>query len=464
MAEINQKIVNSLSIQTEQDRNQQNNTAGIQLKKRDFKTSEIRAYNAPYCDPLILCFKWIIDYSKPYGLFADEQYKDSALAYLKRIGENERYEMLKKWIVNFQTFIKDFDFLILQVDGLENILNQIPGNMFGQDSDKLNFTIRETSDILIQSLITFYRHIWYDNVRRVEVLPANLRRFDCSVLVFSGGYYNMCLYDGDSKAQQQLSNNPKGTNIETMIFPTIRKLSDNFFSQQTIKEFNHVMFELGDCMIDNEESGKNFVSTVSNEMNGDYVKNNISIKYRFAYYGGQFNNSFGNINVAEDLAYVSALNRANNVSDGKYLDKLKESLTKGLVSDVKNAAITKYNNTVQRLFSTSSPIGNALATVTDPNLVRKMVKNTVDLGLNKIENKVNQVIGNVNQMFMRNFSDNLVGLLRQARGQDNNSILSGKAYPANNNTPLNFTQEGKLNVDTGIKITQGINIYKRRGF
>ena len=464
MAEINQKIVNSLSIQTEQDRNQQNNTAGIQLKKRDFKTSEIRAYNAPYCDPLILCFKWIIDYSKPYGLFADEQYKDSALAYLKRIGENERYEILKKWIANFQTFIKDFDFLILQVDGLENILNQIPGNMFGQDSDKLNFTIRETSDILIQSLITFYRHIWYDNVRRVEVLPANLRRFDCSVLVFSGGYYNMCLYDGDSKTQQQLSNNPKGTNIETMIFPTIRKLSDNFFSQQTIKEFNHVMFELGDCMIDNEESGKNFVSTVSNEMNGDYVKNNISIKYRFAYYGGQFNNSFGNINVAEDLAYVSALNRANNVSDGKYLDKLKESLTKGLVSDVKNAAISKYNNTVQRLFSTSSPIGNTLATVTDPNLVRKMVKNTVDLGLNKIENKVNQVIGNVNQMFMRNFSDNLVGLFRQAKGQDNNNILSGKAYPANNNTPLNFTQEGKLNVDTGIKITQGLNIYKRRGF
>ena len=464
MAEINQKIVNSLSIQTEQDKNQQNNTAGIQLKKRDFKTSEIRAYNAPYCDPLILCFKWIIDYSKPYGLFADEQYKDSALAYLKRIGENERYEILKKWIANFQTFIKDFDFLILQVDGLENILNQIPGNMFGQDSDKLNFTIRETSDILIQSLITFYRHIWYDNVRRVEVLPANLRRFDCSVLVFSGGYYNMCLYDGDSKTQQQLSNNPKGTNIETMIFPTIRKLSDNFFSQQTIKEFNHVMFELGDCMIDNEESGKNFVSTVSNEMNGDYVKNNISIKYRFAYYGGQFNNSFGNINVAEDLAYVSALNRANNVSDGKYLDKLKESLTKGLVSDVKNAAISKYNNTVQRLFSTLSPIGNALATVTDPNLVRKMVKNTVDLGLNKIENKVNQVIGNVNQMFMRNFSDNLVGLFRQAKGQDNNNILSGKAYPANNNTPLNFTQEGKLNVDTGIKITQGLNIYKRRGF
>lgn len=464
MAEINQKIVNSLSIQTEQDKNQQNNTAGIQLKKRDFKTSEIRAYNAPYCDPLILCFKWIIDYSKPYGLFADEQYKDSALAYLKRIGENERYEILKKWIANFQTFIKDFDFLILQVDGLENILNQIPGNMFGQDSDKLNFTIRETSDILIQSLITFYRHIWYDNVRRVEVLPANLRRFDCSVLVFSGGYYNMCLYDGDSKTQQQLSNNPKGTNIETMIFPTIRKLSDNFFSQQTIKEFNHVMFELGDCMIDNEESGKNFVSTVSNEMNGDYVKNNISIKYRFAYYGGQFNNSFGNINVAEDLAYVSALNRANNVSDGKYLDKLKESLTKGLVSDVKNATISKYNNTVQRLFSTSSPIGNALATVTDPNLVRKMVKNTVDLGLNKIENKVNQVIGNVNQMFMRNFSDNLVGLFRQAKGQDNNNILSGKAYPANNNTPLNFTQEGKLNVDTGIKITQGLNIYKRRGF
>lgn len=464
MAEINQKIISSLSVQTESEKNKQNNTAGIQLKKRDFKTAEIRAYNAPYTDPLVLCFKWLIDYTKPYGLFADERYKDSALAYLKRIGETERYELLKKWITNFQTFIKDFDFLILQVDGLENILNQVPGNMFGQDSDKLNFTIRETSDILIQSLITFYRHIWYDNIRRVEVLPANLRRFDCSVLVFSGGYYNMCLYDGDSQTQQKMSNNPKGTNIETMIFPTLRKLSDNYFSQQTIKEFNHVMFELGDCMIDNEETGKNFVSTVSNEMNGDYVKNNISIKYRFAYYGGQFNNSFGNINIAEDLAYISALNRANNTSGGKYIDKLKESLTKGLVSDIKNAGIQKYNNTINRIFSGSSTIGNALATATDPNLARRMVKNTVDLGLNKIENKVNQTIGNFNQMFMRNFSDNLVGLVKQIRGQDGNHMLSGKAYPANSNTPLNFTQEGKLIVETGIKLKQNLNIYKRRGF
>lgn len=463
MAEINKKLISSLQINTD-DNKEEGGNSGIEIKKHNYKTSEIRAYNAPFADPLILCFKWIIDYSKPYGLFADEQYQDSALAYLKRIGETVRYEMLKKWIANFQSFIKDYDFLILQVDGLENILNAIPGNMAGQDSDKINFTIRETSDILIQGLITFYRSIWYDNIRRVEVIPANLRRFDCSVLVFSGGYYNMSLYDGDSLTQQQENSNPKENNIETMIYPTIRKLSDNYFSQQTVKEFNHIMFEFGDCMIDNEESGKNFVSTVSNEMNGDFVKNNISIKYRFAYYGGQFNNSFGNINIAEELAYVSALNRANNVTEGKYLDKLKESLTKGLVTDLKNAGITKINNLAQKVFSSASPIGNALATVTDPGLAGRLIKNTVDLGLNAVEGKVSGFISNAGQMLMRNFSDNLVGLVKQIQGKDSNTLLSGKAFPSNNNKPLTYTPAGKPNIDTQVKVQQGINIYKRRGF
>ena len=71
----------------------------------DFKP-EHRARRSQFTDPFIPNFKLLVDFDKPYGLFADENNQNSALAYIKRVfGNNSpRYLMLKSFIEQFKLF------------------------------------------------------------------------------------------------------------------------------------------------------------------------------------------------------------------------------------------------------------------------------------------------------------------------------------------------------------------------
>lgn len=264
-----------------------------------FITSEVRAYLAKYADPLTLCFKLLIDFDKPYGLFAAEENVNSALGYLKRIGDVVRYEMLKHWIEVFKLFVRNYDFLILNCDGLDTIINIKPGDSF-TENDKITLTIRETSDMFIQAILTQYRQIWYDNNRGVEILPANLRRFDIKFLVYNAGYFNMGLYD------QTTSNNLTDLDVDTLIYPTIKKLSEGNFQETGPFKFNHHLISIYDASINNEESGKSFFASINNEMQGDYVKNTMVFNFRFANYSGMFYNTFGNFDFTKTLAMLAA--------------------------------------------------------------------------------------------------------------------------------------------------------------
>jgi uncharacterized protein YqkB len=391
-----------------------------------FITPEIRAYQAKFADPLTLNFKIMIDWDKKSGLFADVENVDSALAYLKRIGDELRFNMLKYWIDVFKTFIKNYDFLILSCEGVDAIINAKPHEVF-TENDKLSLTIRETSDMLIQSLLTQYRHIWFDDVRCVEVIPANLRRFDLSILIYSSGYYNMALYD--------VLNNVNGTtdNIQTKIFPTIKKLSDKyFFENAQTYDFNHHLVNLQDAQINNEDSGKSFFSSLSNEMSGDNVKNTMVFNYRFADYRGSFNNIFGQFDFTKLLALASAQNKLlNQVSNQTSTSQTttnqqnKQTLSdrlKDFFGETKNEFVNNTTSTInllknkpsayaQSLISPNTVIGNTFKNLTNPAYLPKLIKNTVDLGITKAENYlVYDNIAKLNNMVLKNFSDNFLGI------------------------------------------------------
>ena len=438
-----------------------------------FITPEVRAYQAKFADPLTQCFKLMVDFDKPYGLLADKSHADSALAYLNRIGETIRYEMLVRWIEIFETFIKNYDFLILGIEGLDAIVNMKPHEVF-TENDKLVFNIRETSDMLCQSLLTQYRHIWYDNERGVEVLPANLRRFDIGVLVFSAGYYNMALYD-------VLENNGLvDSDVETKIFPTIKKLSDKHFHDNSNNYgFNHHLITLGDAQINNEESGKSFFSSITNEPSSEFVKNTIALNYRFAEYKGTFNNLFGEFDFVKALAFAAAQDRFSNEIEGK--TKQKASM-RDFFAKTKDAFKNNTIDTVDRLksrpqaymnsiISPNTSIGNALKNITDPNLVPKLVKNTIDLGIQNIENRyVFDPLTRLNNMVMKSFSDNLVSVYNNYLRPDtkpNNSVkLMGDDNtdnPKSEHTP-EYTP-GSVPSDLRYGTTFGTgNVYNRKGF
>lgn len=429
-----------------------------------YMTGVERAYLASFSDPLTLNFKLLVDFNKQYGLLADEQFENSALAYLKRIGDEVRYEMLKQFIEVFKVVIKDFDYLMLNVEGLDVAKFAKPYEAFNEDEDRITITFRETSDMLIESLVSTYRQIWFDDNRCVEVLPTNLRKMDISVLVFSGGYFRSFLYD---------DNGEENPSIEKLIFPTKRKLADFTYENKMSEKFNHILFNFGSCSFVNEENGKTFLEAISNEPGGDMVKNNLTFGFKFANVRGRFNNIMGDVDYVALLALMAAQNKAMNTSNstisGAIKDKLKDQAKKSFDS-LKKSTIktleTKANQQLDKILSNASPIGEIISKMTVKN-AEMMIKNTLDVGINYIEQKaINDPLTKVNNMLFQNFSNNLIDIYKNnfAHNQANKNIgmlqNDQKILPSSGTF---YSPENAGNVQRGVSLRTD-NIYNRNGF
>ncbi|MCK9417278.1 hypothetical protein M0Q97_11580 [Candidatus Dojkabacteria bacterium] len=428
-------------------------------RPQNYIISEMRAFKAPYVDPLILNFKLLFDFDATHGLFADEININSALAFLKRIGENERYEMLKKFIEIFKDVNKNYDFLFTEIEGIDEIINAKPQDAF--IDAKININVRETADMRIQAMLTLYRKIWFDDDRVVEVLPENLREFNMSVLLFSGGYYNMFLYDTFDYEGVKINNET----IETKIFPTLRKLSDNFFDAKSKEfEFNNIIVNLGFCSINNEESSKNFFSTISNDAATEQTKNNISFHFKYANYSGSFNNIVGEFNIGNILSYASAENRV--INDKDYFKKIIEGFKYqgiDLAQDSKRRVI----NYPKMILSPSTPLGNAIKKIQDPNTITKMIRNTADFLINGVEDfSINKMVSKFNNIITQNFSDNFVDLYKNTLKQN---VINKPTLIVNeelNGNPAINQSEITLKSDKNFKgISFNVsNIYNRDSF
>lgn len=466
-------------------------------RDQTYMIPEIRAYSALYSDPLSLCFKFMIDYDKPYGLFAPETSKDSALAYLKRLegsSNNIRYAALKNWIENFQLLVKYYDFLFLEIEGLDQIINQPPQNMFIETESKINLKLRETIDMRVMQLIEGYRHIVYDQERGVEVIPENLRRFDAHVVLYPAAYYNMALY-----SEIESNGMTEQMRLERKILPTLDKVCDDAFLTWDKKDFNNLCFNILDCMFNVEESGKSLFDTVSSEMSSSLSYNNLSFTFRFANYRGIFNNTRGEIDLVNALAQAAAQNKAaaavnvtndnlqkttfgdvtkrakNNVK--AYFKDLGAELAnqgRDALDAVKNLPGRLAASAIRKVTGANTPIGNAYNSLSVSNIGR-MIKSTVELGIEKVEDKlVNQTVTKLNSMMRLNYNDNLYDFYKnevESRLGKNKkdtgvTMTSDKIYPSTNvSNPTNNTVQSRRDVENGIKYKGDIgNIYTRKGF
>lgn len=393
-------------------------------RSQSYETPEYKMKRLKYVDPVSLNFKCMFDFTSTYGLLADENYKNSALAYLKRIGEEDRYILLKKWLELFKTLFRDYEFLILDISGLDRIQNINPWEFFNNQEDNIDMNIRETVDLYVQMLLTTYRQIWYDDIRKVEILPENLRYFDMSIFVYSAGYYDMFMYD-DMNFYEFNSEN-----IDRFIFPTIQKLDTKLqVDFKKFEKFNHTIYKLTNCQIDNANSGKGFTQSLSNEPNSDYVKNNISINYRYGSYSGVFNNTIGNFNIGALLALSSVYSKDYKEFDiskneketfkgqlsklkGKLINQKnewKDSFKNGEIlrrtySNLKNSAETKLLQQIGKLASNSSPLGNLMSKMT-PKFAEQMISQAFNKGFTIFEDyAINNPLTKLNNLLMNNFS------------------------------------------------------------
>lgn len=222
-------------------------------------------------DPLWLGFKVYFDFSAPSGLLADENNVNSALAYLKRIGETYRYEILKIFISSLKTLSSEYPFLFQTLSGLDEIRSRKPGILAAEENE-IKIGMLETVDMKVQALMASYKQIVFDDERWVYVLPVNLRRFSTSIYIFPLHAYLV----EDEVLRITLPNNLNDYN---------HVLAPN--------EYTHMMYQLDACEFLPSKSGSELIETITNAGSTEAAGNSIVFSYKFAKPSSLFISVFG---------------------------------------------------------------------------------------------------------------------------------------------------------------------------
>jgi len=117
----------------------------------------------------------------------DDYYKyNSAWAYLKNNYEEERAVALKEFITLLSQISTQSPWYFKEVSGVDEALSREKWSV-GDERKKISIKcLIDSVDRRIESLLSLYRSIVWSHSRKCEVLPANLRKFDMGLFVFSG--------------------------------------------------------------------------------------------------------------------------------------------------------------------------------------------------------------------------------------------------------------------------------------
>lgn len=306
-------------------------------------TPEMRALMTPFSDPLFRNFKILLDTSCKQYLLAPAKNEDgsenvdSAEAFLRRIGEDERADMLQAWVELTKSLFRDYEYLIMNINGLERTFGFWPHIAFKGDDD-ITIEFRETIDMKVFTWYNMYRDIWYDSIRNVEVLPTNLRRIPFSVMIYSSGYYNSDFYDdwNDAKYARGGYYNDYSDianidafydkdNLARHVLPTHIKLSrinnaqdlrnNNSIDNSSKNLFNYTLIEFPSAIINCEKSGDGYANNVTNEPSSDLTKVNITFNFYSANVKHIATNLTGPYSFRDMLALIAAQSKFDTTSN-----------------------------------------------------------------------------------------------------------------------------------------------------
>lgn len=249
-------------------------------------------------DPTNLGFKLFFHFSSQSGLLASETYTNSALAYLARIGDMTRYNLLKRFISVLSMVNSISPWVFQSIDGLGEIYKKPFDEM--TYSKSLTISCLETIDFRISALNDVWRRIVWDSHRKIYILPENLRQFSMSVYV----------YDTALRMASVPSNNSTSINsynfMNHAILEPSPSLNDNSnqlvnsnsdYKISSVAEINHVLFDIGYCTF-SIDSGSSTFTTVSNADQSQAVQDLI-IDFRQSEVSGLFKTLFGESELAK---------------------------------------------------------------------------------------------------------------------------------------------------------------------
>ncbi len=134
-------------------------------------------------DPTTIGFSLFFDFEGPDSpLFNESSGGESAIRYLKSIGETERADKLKRFKSNVQTLVQEYPYFFRTLNGLESISKAWKGRGFKEDVF-LKIKTHESIDLRIGTIIEDYKAISFDINFIRDMLPDNLRWFKIYVIL-----------------------------------------------------------------------------------------------------------------------------------------------------------------------------------------------------------------------------------------------------------------------------------------
>lgn len=121
---------------------------------------------------------------------------NSAWAYLKNNGEQERAYMLKHFITLLSDISTNYPWYFPVIEGLDTAVNREIGGekgfMLNPERPKITIKcLQDAVDDRIGTLLDLYRAITYSWASKREILPSNLRKFNMSIYVFEAPMANV---------------------------------------------------------------------------------------------------------------------------------------------------------------------------------------------------------------------------------------------------------------------------------
>jgi len=134
-------------------------------------------------DPTMLGFSVFFYFDSPDSpLFYEGTDGDSAINYLRNIGEERRANHLKKFKTDFQNMMKTAPEFLQTVSGLGGIHDVPEGTTYWMNEREITFTTLESLGMRVASIFQSYINAMW-NERVMVMIPDNLREFSMDIYV-----------------------------------------------------------------------------------------------------------------------------------------------------------------------------------------------------------------------------------------------------------------------------------------
>lgn len=411
---------------------------------------------------------------------------NTALNYLYNNKEYTRFRYLSEFIKLLSDINIHCPWYFQSITGLDTALerSELSGKEFKLEEERKKITIKCLPDALdnrIGKMLDLYRSAAFSQMLHKEIIPANLRKFDMGIFIFSPFIRELDLTNpirmkkNKEGVTSKSITNYNSTEKKSLMF---NSLIDNDSTENISKYVNSKFIELRNCEIDLNSSKTPFGEL--NNIEGTQHEYEIGISFDTCYerrYDSTFNDVIGDY-VLDDLYTTLTDSETRRTKNTLYLGS--DSISSYTVNDDDNfdsleGMFTNANYSNQQsqpgLFDVKSPDDLMNVMGVDTDAINEAYDDLMDEygGLNNMLTRAGNArdIADLNIYYgyrlstekepngiLKNVVDDAIGSAEQRLAGQMKSLLMGNIYKF---SPTNDLTSGIKNIDNGAIIGNAVD-------